>query len=157
MFKTLPHKVTKMETDSVFSSSSIRIEMYAINRQTTTSFLCVSKHRCPSIWPWNKLKYPVTPVLISHNRTHSIISGADIQTPTHHLTVNAATCYLILFYFFIFFYFCANTTGRALVERIGLLFHWTSQFHRARGGSGTLSVGSENPIPQTLHTHPPSA
>lgn len=64
-------------------------------------------------------------MLISHNRKHSITGSADIRTPTHHLTVNAATCYLILFIFlclfFFFFFLPANT--RAPGRRIGLFFH----------------------------------
>lgn len=36
--------------------------------------------------------------------TASIISSADIYTPTHHLAVNVSTCYLILFIFYLFFY-----------------------------------------------------
>lgn len=39
---------------------------------------------------------PSQTVLSSHDHKHSIIGGADIHAPTHHLTVNAASCYLIL-------------------------------------------------------------
>lgn len=63
------------------------------------SFLCVSQHRCKHL-TLKQAQMPSQAVLISHNLKHSIIGSADIHTPTHHLTVNAAGCYLILFIFF---------------------------------------------------------
>lgn len=50
-------------------------------------------------------------------------------------------------------FFFASTRVRALVERIGLLFHRISQFHRAHGSSSTLSVGSENTSSALHHPH----
>lgn len=150
MFKTPPHPIAERETDSVFRSSSIKIEMYAINRPCY-SFLCISQHCCPSIWPL-KSSNAQSRLCPSHNCKHSIICSADLHTPTHHLTVNAATCYLSLF---INIFLCANTRSRALGKRIGFLFHRTSQLHRACDRSNTLSTGSENlsSILQTLN-HP---
>lgn len=119
------------------------------------SFLCVSQHRCKHL-TLKQAQMPSQAVLISHNLKHSIIGSADIHTPTHHLTVNAAGCYLILFIFF----HLTNTRCRVLGKRIGVLSHRTSQFHKARGSSGTLSVGSElklSPPDPPPSTQPPSA
>lgn len=103
IFKTRPHtRLCIGDVARVFRSSLIRIWMWALYRKTSAH---AHMHlTSPSIWPWNKLKCPVTPVLVSHNSKHSIISSADIYTPTHHLAVNVSTCYLILFIFYLFFY-----------------------------------------------------
>lgn len=152
MFKTPPHPIAERETDSVFRSSSIKIEMYAINRPCY-SFLCISQHCCPSIWPL-KSSNAQSRLCSSHNRKHSIICSADLHTPTHHLTVNAATCYLSLF---INIFLCANTRSRALGKRIGFFYstehpsyteHVTAPIHYPQA----QRIWAQSFKPLTIHT-----
>lgn len=105
IFKTRPHTRLCIGDSLVFLDPlSLEYECGHYTGKPALMHTCISQHGCPSIWPWNKLKCPVTPVLVSHNSKHSIISSADIYTPTHHLAVNVSTCYLILFIFYLFFY-----------------------------------------------------
>lgn len=108
---------------------------------------------------------PSQTVLSSHDHKHSIIGGADIHAPTHHLTVNAASCYLILlsffsfslkkFFFFFFLFHFANTRRVALWKRIGLLSHTTSRFSQS-SWHFSRRLRENSVAPGTVHASPVS-
>lgn len=122
IFKTRPHTRLCIGDSLVFLDLlSLEYECGNYTGKPPLMHTCISQHGCPSIWPWNELKCPVTPVPVSHNSKHHqqcrhLYTHTPLSSKCIHLLPDP------LYSLFIFLFF-AYTGGREPVKWVGLLSH----------------------------------